>query len=58
MAGGLYDQDPDMLDKFQEIFHQIDEEERKEQKKREQESKRNNKSPSRSRGGRPARVTH
>lgn len=54
VAGGLYDQDPDMLRKFEIIFTAIDKNEKQEQEKREQEAKRNaakTRSPIR-RGGR------
>lgn len=40
-AGGLYDQDPELLDKFQIIFSEIGEHERREREKEEAERKRN-----------------
>jgi hypothetical protein len=45
VAGGLYDQDPDLLDKFEFIFRKMDEEEARKQeaeesKRRQEEAKR------------------
>lgn len=55
-SGGLYNQDPDLLDKFNEIFAAVEAHEQKEAKKREEESKKMSKPNSKGRG-RAARVT-
>lgn len=40
IAGGLYNQDPDLLDKFNAIFHEISEHEARERAKEKAETKR------------------
>lgn len=45
VAGGLYDQDPDLLDGFQIIFFERAEHEAAEARKRERENNRGNRRP-------------
>jgi hypothetical protein len=52
-AGGLYDQNPDLLDKFSWIFGKIAEQQKAEQDKSERDARRKNSSRG---GGRPMRV--
>lgn len=49
LAGGLYDQDPDLLDGFRIIFHERSVHEAAEERKRDAEMNRNAKSPKRGR---------
>lgn len=41
VAGGLYDQDPELLRKFEILFREVDEHERRETEKQKAEQKRN-----------------
>lgn len=57
VAGGLYDQDPDLLDKFEYIMRKISEQEAKEEAERQEKDRKENAKSSRasSRGGRGRR---
>jgi hypothetical protein len=55
VAGGLYDQDPDLLEGFQIIFHERAEWEAEQEAKRKADEKRKMGSSTRSRASRPRR---
>lgn len=54
LAGGLYDQDPDLLDKFEYIFRKIAEREQQEREKEEAERRRNEAAQKRQSARRPS----